>query len=129
QEPLPVVHGDKVRLVEVMQNLLSNAIKFMGEQSGPRIEIGCTGQDAEGMAILYVRDNGIGIDPQHHDRIFGLFNRLDPSIEGTGVGLTLIRRIIEVHGGKVWLESQPGVGSTFFFTLPLANRNDSPPNS
>lgn len=72
------------------------------------------------MAILFVRDNGIGIDPQFHERVFGLFNRLDPNIEGTGVGLTLIRRIMEVHGGKVWLESKLGAGTTFYFTLPIA---------
>jgi len=70
------------------------------------------------MQILFVRDNGIGIDPQFHDRIFGLFNRLDPSIEGTGIGLTLVKRIIEMHGGKIWIHSGVGEGATFYFTLP-----------
>lgn len=118
---LPVIRGDHMRLVEVTQNLLSNAIKFMGDQPEPLIEIGCDGQDENGMATLFVRDNGIGIDSQFHERVFGLFNRLNPDIEGTGVGLTLIRRIVEVHGGKVWLESKPGAGTTFYFTLPIAN--------
>lgn len=117
---LPVIRGDHTRLVEVMQNLLSNAVKFMGDQPDPRIEIGFDGRDEADMAILFVRDNGIGIDPQFHERVFGLFNRLDPNVEGTGVGLTLIRRIMEVHGGKVWLESKLGAGTTFYFTLPIA---------
>lgn len=117
---LPVVRGDHTRLVEVMQNLLSNAVKFMGDQREPHIEIGSDGRIENGMATLFVRDNGIGIAPQYHERVFGLFNRLNPNIEGTGVGLTLIRRIVEVHGGKVWLDSKPGAGSTFFFTLPTA---------
>ncbi|MCC6498953.1 MAG: PAS domain-containing protein [Anaerolineales bacterium] len=120
KDNLPVVRGDRIRLVEVMQNLLSNAIKFMGAQAEPRIEIGCTGQDSNGMATLFVRDNGIGIEPQFHEKVFGLFNRLNPNIEGTGVGLTLVRRIVEVHGGKVWVESRPSAGSAFYFTLPVS---------
>ncbi|MCC6300775.1 MAG: PAS domain-containing protein [Anaerolineales bacterium] len=117
---LPIVRGDRMRLVEVMQNLLSNAVKFLGAQPDPRIEIGLDGRVEDGMATFFVRDNGIGIDPQYHERVFGLFNRLNPEIEGTGVGLTLVRRIVEVHGGRVWLDSSPGKGSVFFFTLPIA---------
>lgn len=120
QENLPMVHVDHARLVEVMQNLISNAIKFMGSQPKPRIEIGQAGQDKDGKAIFYTRDNGIGIELQYHERIFGLFNRLDPSIDGTGIGLTLVRRILEIHGGRIWVESEPGKGATFFFTIPLA---------
>ena len=101
------------------RNLLSNAIKFMGDQSEPRIEIGTTDVNEEDKPIFFVRDNGIGIDPEYHERIFGLFNRLDASTEGTGIGLTLVRRIIEVHGGRIWVESQPGAGATFLFTLPV----------
>lgn len=122
QQDLPRVYGDRTRLVEVVQNLIANAIKFMGEQSAPRIEIGTTGEDANGTVVLFVRDNGMGIEPQYHERIFGLFNRLHPDIEGTGIGLTIVKRIIEVHGGKVWVESQLGEGTTFFFTLPTANQ-------
>jgi PAS domain S-box-containing protein len=119
QPELPIVRGDYTRLIEIMQNLISNAIKFMGNQSDPQIEIGSAGLDKEGKAILFVRDNGIGIEPKYHERIFGLFNRLDPTVEGTGVGLTLVKRIIEVHGGKIWVESELGAGTTFYFTLPL----------
>lgn len=121
QSDLPIIHGDRTRLVEVMQNLLSNAIKFMGDQAAPLIEIGATGLGEDGkQLVFFVRDNGIGIDAQYHERIFGLFNRLDPNVDGTGIGLSLVRRIIEVHQGKIWVESQPGEGTTFLFTLPLA---------
>lgn len=118
---LPVVRGDSTRLIEVMQNLISNAIKFMGAQSDPQVEVGYAGPDKDGKALLFVRDNGVGIESQYHERIFGLFNRLDPAIEGTGVGLTLVKRIIEMHGGRIWVESVPGSGATFFFTLPLVS--------
>jgi signal transduction histidine kinase len=121
QPDLPVVHGDPTRLIEIMQNLLSNAIKFMGDQSEPQIEIGYEGPDKDGKAILFVRDNGIGIERQYHERIFGLFNRLDPTIEGTGVGLTLVKRIVEIHGGRIWIDSDVGRGSTFYFTLPMVS--------
>jgi len=114
----PLVFGDHARLVEVLQNLISNAAKFMGDQPQPMIEIGTDGEDPNHMQILFVRDNGIGIDPQFHDRIFGLFNRLDPAIEGTGIGLTLVKRIIEMHGGKILIHSGVGEGATFYFTLP-----------
>jgi signal transduction histidine kinase len=117
-ENLPVIHGDHTRLIEIMQNLISNAAKFMGGQIHPTIEIGTRGQDEDGKPVLFVRDNGMGIEPEYHDRIFGLFNRLHPEIEGTGIGLTLVQRIVEVHGGRIWVESQPGQGTTFLFTLP-----------
>ena len=115
---LPVVYGDRVRLVEVMQNLIDNACKFMGDQADPRISIGVRGSDRDGKPIVFVRDNGIGIDPQYHAKVFGLFDKLDPKSDGTGIGLALVKRIIEVHGGKIWLESESGHGATFCFTLP-----------
>jgi signal transduction histidine kinase len=116
QPNLPSIQGDKPRLVEVMQNLLDNAVKYMGNQPNPIIEIGSeTG--ANGEIIFFVRDNGMGIDPQYHERIFGLFNKLDAKSEGTGIGLALVKKIIEVHGGKIWVKSEPGRGSTFYFTL------------
>ena len=121
QPDLPVLRGDATRLIEIMQNLLSNAIKFMGDQHDPQIEVGYAGLDKDGKAILFVRDNGVGIERQYHERIFGLFNRLDPTIEGTGVGLTLVKRIVETHGGQIWVESEPGHGSTFYFTLPVVS--------
>ena len=116
QDNLPVLFGDSQRFLEVMQNLLDNALKFMGEQKKPVIEIGTAGEE-NGMPILYVRDNGIGIAPEFHDRIFGLFNKLDPQAEGTGIGLTIVKRIIEVYGGRIWVESEVGKGTTFYFTF------------
>jgi signal transduction histidine kinase len=115
---LPIVHGDRIRLVEIVQNLLDNAAKFSATSSEPSIEIGTTGQDADQHPILFVCDNGIGIAPEFHERIFGLFNKLNPQMEGTGIGLTLVKRIVEVHGGRIWVESTPGNGTTFYFTLP-----------
>lgn len=117
QEHFPNILGDHARLVEVMQNLVSNAAKFMGPQPRPTIEIGTQGTDIDGKTIFFVRDNGIGIAPQYHERIFGLFNRLDPTVEGTGIGLTLVKRIIEIHDGRIWVDSKLGEGTTFYFTL------------
>jgi PAS domain S-box-containing protein len=117
---LPIVRGDRVRLVEVIQNLVDNAAKFTSTQSQPHIEIGSNGFELD-KPVLYVRDNGIGIESQFHERVFGLFNKLDSQTEGTGVGLALVKRIIEVHGGRIWVESEGlGKGSTFYFTLPRA---------
>lgn len=118
QPGLPAVHGDRQRLTELMQNLLDNAAKFTGDQPEPRIEIGQRGEE-HGKPIFYVKDNGIGIAPEFHERIFGLFNKLDPNVEGTGVGLALVKRIIEIHGGRIWVESEAGSGSSFLFTLPV----------
>lgn len=117
-DALPVVHGDRIRLVEVMQNLVDNAAKFSRNAPDPLITIGWNGNTEKGFPIFFVRDNGIGIAPQYHEKVFGLFDKLDPTAEGTGVGLTLVKRIIEVHGGKIWIESQPGSGATFYFSLP-----------
>jgi signal transduction histidine kinase len=118
---LPTLNGDRARLVEVVQNLVDNAVKFMGEQSDPQIQIGQCGEQ-DGKPILYIKDNGIGIAPEFHEKVFGLFNKLDTNSEGTGVGLALVKRIIEVHGGKIWVESiGTGHGATFFFTIPGHN--------
>ncbi len=118
QKDLPTVIGDRPRLVEVMQNLIDNAAKFMGDQPAPRIEIGMHPQNGE--RIFFVKDNGIGIESTHHEKIFGLFDKLDPHSEGTGVGLALAKRIVEVHGGRIWVESQgTDRGSMFCFTLPV----------
>ncbi|CAG0928900.1 Phytochrome-like protein cph1 [Thermoflexales bacterium] len=116
---LPPVYGDRVRLVEVVQNLVDNAVKFMGDQPEPHVTIGLLGVERSGMPIFFVRDNGLGIEPQYHERIFGLFNKLDVKSEGTGVGLALVKRIVDLHGGHIWVESGgAGQGATFFFTLP-----------
>ncbi len=113
---LPTVYGDRARLVEVLQNLLDNACKFMGDQLHPRVEIGM--RQAEEGTVFYVRDNGIGIAPQYQGKVFELFEKLDSQSEGTGVGLALVKRIVETHGGKIWLESEGrGTGSAFYFTL------------
>jgi PAS domain S-box-containing protein len=121
---LSAVYVDRPRLVEVLQNLLDNAAKYMGDQRSPTIEIGQRGNETEQL-VFFVKDNGIGIAPEHHERIFGLFNKLDARSEGTGVGLALVKRIIEVHGGRIWVESDPGMGATFLFTLPSKPKPDS----
>jgi PAS domain S-box-containing protein len=119
EENLPHVYADGPRLMEVWQNLIENAAKFMGDQPNPQIEIGQAGTSKDGLPIFFVRDNGIGIDPKFEDRIFGLFDKLDPRTDGTGVGLALVKRIVEFHGGKIWVESELGKGATFYFTLPV----------
>lgn len=117
------VTGDRVRLLEVIQNLVENGIKFMGTQPTPEVRIGSI-KDEEGKPIFFVQDNGIGIDPQYQDRVFGIFNKLDARTEGSGIGLTLVKRIIEVHNGKIWLNSQLGKGTTFYFTIPDAKTKE-----
>jgi signal transduction histidine kinase len=117
---LPLVRGDRQRLVEVLQNLLDNAAKFMGDQAHPRVEVGARADN--GTPVFFVRDNGRGIEPRYHEKVFGLFDRLDPQDDGTGIGLALVKRIVELHGGRIWVESDgPGHGSTFCFTLPQAD--------
>jgi signal transduction histidine kinase len=118
------LEGDRLRLVELWQNLMENAVKYMGDQKEPRIEAGAeqVGSDR----VFYVRDNGMGIDPRFREKIFGLFEKLDPSSEGTGFGLALARRIAELHGGTLWVESEGSRrGSCFRFTLPGAIRDSS----
>ena len=118
EKDLPTVIGDRPRLVEVMQNLVDNSAKFMGDQPTPQIDIGVYKKN--GQHIFFVRDNGMGIQSAYHEKVFGLFDKLDAKSEGTGVGLALAKRIIEVHGGRIWVESDgKGKGSTFCFTLPV----------
>ncbi len=119
--PLGRVHGDRERLRLVFQNLISNAIKFSAERPLPRVEIGARARDGD--TEYYVRDNGVGIDPRFHQRVFGLFERLDNQREGSGVGLALVRRIVELHRGRVWIESEgEGAGATLCFTLGRPRR-------
>ncbi len=114
---LPTVYADRTRLREALENLIDNAVKFMGNQPDPRVEIGVR-RDGESQ-VFFVRDNGTGIDPEYHEKVFGLFDRLDDKTDGAGVGLAIVRRIVEVHGGRIWVESEgTGHGSTFCFTLP-----------
>ncbi len=114
---LPVVYGDKVRLLQVLQNLIDNAVKYMGDQARPRIEIGSRQDGVQ--TVCYVRDNGIGIESSYTKKVFALFEQLDQEAEGSGIGLAVVKRIVEVHGGRIWVESEgPARGSTFCFTLP-----------
>jgi signal transduction histidine kinase len=116
---LPRVWGDRARLVQVMQNLVENAVKFMGDQPEPRITIGQRAAPPGQPPVLFVRDNGIGIPQKQRDTIFALFRKLDPHAEGTGIGLALVRRIVEAHGGRVWAESEgTGTGASFCIALP-----------
>jgi two-component system, chemotaxis family, sensor kinase Cph1 len=113
---LPTVLGDLTQLVQLFQNLVGNGIKYRGAFR-PRIHISAKRQKGEW--LFSVTDNGIGIDPEHHERVFELFRRLhtQKAFPGDGIGLTLCRRIVGRHGGKIWLESELGKGSTFFFTI------------
>lgn len=121
---LPTILCDRVRMTQVVQNLVDNAVKFLGNQPNPRIEIGTEGKDLEGMAVLYVRDNGIGIESQYQDMVFNIFNKLDTQTEGIGIGLALVKRIIDAHNGRVWLKSGgTGTGSTFYFSCPVPGEN------
>ena len=113
---MPVIFCDRIRMIEVYQNLIENAVKFVKPEGTRFIEIGYN--DFDGEQVFYVKDNGIGIEPQYQERIFGIFERLNNNYEGSGLGLTLIKRIIESHGGKIWVESQgANKGTAFLFTL------------
>jgi signal transduction histidine kinase len=116
-DPLPIVHADQNQLSSLLQNLIENAIKYRSADS-PRIHISVTPGSRHW--TISIRDNGIGIDPHHQHRIFQMFERAEPSRAGTGVGLAVCKSIVERHGGKIWVESQLGRGSTFSFTLPNA---------
>jgi light-regulated signal transduction histidine kinase (bacteriophytochrome) len=116
-DDLPLVYADHKRLLEALQNLIENSVSYMGSQPQPQIEIGKRQSGTE--TIIYVKDNGIGIEPRFHTKIFGIFEKLSADSEGTGIGLALVKRIIEVHGGRIWVESEGlGKGSAFCFTLP-----------
>jgi PAS domain S-box-containing protein len=116
-DPLPTVDADEVQLAQLFQNLIGNALKFKGAET-PRIHVGVT-QQADGWEFA-VRDNGIGIDPQYFERIFMVFQRLHGKGEypGTGIGLAICKKVVDRHGGRIRVESQPGHGATFYFTLP-----------
>jgi light-regulated signal transduction histidine kinase (bacteriophytochrome) len=117
-DPLPVVRADATQMNQVLQNLISNAIKFRRDEP-PQVHVSA----AKGVKewIFSVKDNGIGIDPQLFDRLFILFQRLQPreKYPGTGIGLAVAKKVVQRHGGRIWVESRPGEGSTFFFTIPL----------
>jgi len=119
--------GDRLRLVEVFQNLLDNAVKFSASaQSSQSSHVEVFAEQVDGEIVLHVRDNGIGIDLRHRHKLFGLFEKLHPDLEGTGIGLALVKRIIDVHGGRIWVDSAgPGLGTTVSFTLPGTIREES----
>jgi chemotaxis family two-component system sensor kinase Cph1 len=116
-DELPAVMADEAQLEQLFQNLVSNALKFSGDQS-PVIRISAVEHPEEW--VVAVSDNGIGIDPKATTRIFQMFQRLHTQEEypGTGIGLAVCKRIVNRHGGRIWVESQPGQGATFFFSLP-----------
>ncbi len=121
QSQMPPIRVDRQRMAEVAQNLLENALKFSSNSSQPEISI--SAQVEGDQVICCVADNGIGIKPEFREQIFGLFNRLNPSYEGTGIGLALVKRIIEVHDGSVWVESSGnGDGAKFCFALPVTQQ-------
>ena len=113
------LYGDRSRLTEIWQNLLENAVKFIGDRSSPQIDIGVERHGSE--TVFFVRDNGIGIDPQYQSKIFNLFEKIEAKTEGTGMGLAIVKRIVELYQGRIWVESKGlGQGTSFFFTLPGA---------
>jgi chemotaxis family two-component system sensor kinase Cph1 len=122
REPLPTVMADGTQLMQLFQNLIGNAIKFRSQQP-PRIHIGA--ERLEDAWLFSVTDNGIGIDPQFHDRIFVIFQRLHTRDEypGTGMGLAICKKIVECHRGNIWVESELGKGATFYFTIPVGGRD------
>lgn len=117
--PDVMLYGHSQRFIQLMQNLLDNAAKFIGNQQDPFVEIGAfIDKSGNHEVVMYVKDNGSGIDPRYHHKIFGLFEKMHAETEGTGIGLALVKRIVEVHGGTVWFESEgDGKGTTFYFTL------------
>lgn len=119
EDQLPVIRGDRIRLGEVFYNLISNAIKY-NESKPPEVSVGFRREPDE--TVFWVRDNGIGIPPKHHATIFRIFKRLHPRDQfggGVGAGLSIVKKIVERHGGRIWLESNPGSGTTFYFAIPL----------
>jgi signal transduction histidine kinase len=113
--PLPEVDGDVRQLRRLLQNLVGNAVKFRGEQP-PRVEVFAQADREEW--VVTVRDNGLGVEPDHASRIFRMFARVNGDTEGTGIGLAVCRRVVEAHGGRIWVEPAQGGGSAFRFTLP-----------
>ena len=119
---LPTVSADKTLLAELFQNLIANGIKFCSPGQLPQVEISAVEKDKEW--IFAVRDNGIGIDPEQFERVFQMFQRLHSREEypGTGIGLATCKKIVEHHGGRIWVESRPNEGTSFFFTVPISIR-------
>jgi light-regulated signal transduction histidine kinase (bacteriophytochrome) len=122
-ENMPTVSADELQLGQVFQNLLGNALKFHGERA-PRIQVRADSIEDGNMWRFSVADNGIGIDKENGGRLFQMFQRLHTreEYEGTGIGLAISKRIVERHAGRIWFDSAPGQGTTFYFTLPCPER-------
>jgi light-regulated signal transduction histidine kinase (bacteriophytochrome) len=120
--PLPPVRADRALLRIVLVNLISNAVKFTGVRARAKIEIGCAPSE-NGETVIFIRDNGVGFDPKHTGKLFGVFQRLhrDTEFEGTGIGLANVQRIIRRHGGRAWGEGVADGGATFYFSIPKQN--------
>ena len=116
-EGFPGVHVDRMRIMEVLLNLIENSTKYLGDQPQPKIAIGHRKEGEE--TIFFVQDNGIGLDKSQHEKVFELFYKVDKDSTGAGTGLAIVRRIIEVHNGRIWIESEKGKGCTVCFTLPV----------
>jgi signal transduction histidine kinase len=125
--PLPTVLADAGQVQQLFQNLLSNALKFHAPDQAPEVRVSAERMDGDGMWRIAVADNGVGIAAADQQRVFEVFRRLHTreEYEGTGIGLAVVQRIVERHGGRVWLESAPGEGTTFYFTLPEAAEGDA----
>jgi signal transduction histidine kinase len=123
---LATVRGDPVRLNQVFSNLVDNAIKYMGDSTRREIAIGMRAGNGAG-PVYFVSDSGPGIPPENHETVFRLFRRLanGAAVPGEGLGLAMVRKIVEKHGGRIWVESAPGEGSTFCFTLGGRSQGDS----
>ncbi len=122
---MPPIFVDEQRICEMVQNLIENAIKFRGQQAHPLITVGC--KTIDGVPAFYVQDNGVGIPDVYQEKVFGLFERLENEVDGTGVGLAIVKRIVELHQGKIWVYSMgKNMGTTFYFTLPVASEPPLP---
>jgi signal transduction histidine kinase len=123
---LPIIYCDSKWISHVFTNLINNAIKFIGDQLSPKIRIGY--EEKVDFYQFYVEDNGMGVQKEFQERIFDPFQRIytGKDIEGSGMGLSIVKKILEIHAGKVWVESEKGKGSTFYFTLPKRSKNSKP---
>ncbi|MDY6959113.1 MAG: ATP-binding protein, partial [Halobacteriota archaeon] len=121
--PLPNVMADGVQFVQLLQNLIGNAIKY-NDKDNPEVHVSTEKSDDEW--LFSVKDNGIGIEPEYVDSVFEIFRRLptEKEYEGSGIGLSVCKKIVERHGGRIWLDSGPGEGTTFYFTVPLIKKED-----